>query len=108
MLKHADTNSPAFKAADYARLQKGDIPESELWKYSSFWYKDFDGLAFKTLIRQLISKWGIMSIDLIAAIESDSEPNDFNKSLVEGTEIKENTDHVTASVEQGENNFFND
>ena len=30
----------------------------------TFWEKDFDGMAFKTLLRQLISKWGIMSIDM--------------------------------------------
>ena len=35
-----------------------------MWKYSSFWYKDFNGMAFKTMLRQLISKWGIMSIDM--------------------------------------------
>ena len=42
-----------------------------MWKYSSYWYKDFDGMAFKTMLRQLISKWGIMSIDMQKAYESD-------------------------------------
>lgn len=37
----------------------------------TFWSKDFDGMAFKTLLRQLISKWGIMSIDMQNAYESD-------------------------------------
>ena len=27
----------------------------------TFWEKDFDAMAFKTMLRQLISKWGIMS-----------------------------------------------
>ena len=40
-------------------------------KYSSFWFKDFDGMALKTMLRQLISKWGIMSIDLQNAIDKD-------------------------------------
>lgn len=39
-------------------------------KYT-FWSKDFDGMAFKTLLRQLISKWGIMSIELQSAFEKD-------------------------------------
>ena len=45
-------------------LEQGKIPEKDLWKYSSFWFKDFDGMAHKTMLRQLISKWGTMSIDL--------------------------------------------
>ena len=37
----------------------------------TFWEKDFDGMAYKTMLRQLISKWGIMSIDLQNAIDKD-------------------------------------
>ena len=37
----------------------------------TFWEKDFDGMAYKTMLRQLISKWGIMSIDLVSAIDAD-------------------------------------
>ena len=38
----------------------------------TFWEKEFDAMAFKTMLRQLISKWGIMSIDLQTAFEQDS------------------------------------
>lgn len=37
----------------------------------TFWSKDFDGMAYKTMLRQLISKWGIMSVDMQTAYESD-------------------------------------
>lgn len=37
----------------------------------TFWEKDFDGMAYKTMLRQLISKWGIMSIDMQQAVEKD-------------------------------------
>ena len=37
----------------------------------TFWEKDFDGMAYKTMLRQLISKWGIMSIDMQTAIDKD-------------------------------------
>lgn len=37
----------------------------------TFWEKDFDGMAYKTMLRQLISKWGIMSIDMVTALDSD-------------------------------------
>ena len=72
MLAHADRYSAAFKSEDYQKLKDGKIADGELWKYSSFWYKDFDGMAFKTMLRQLISKWGIMSIEMQGALESES------------------------------------
>ena len=71
MIAHADKYSMAFSAAKYHDLMAGKIPQSEMWKYSSFWYKDFDGMAYKTMLRQLISKWGIMSIDLQTALNKD-------------------------------------
>lgn len=73
MLKHADQYSQAFKAEAYEDLQAGRIPDSELWKYSSFWYKDFDGMAHKTMIRHLISQWGIMSTEMQTALAKDGE-----------------------------------
>lgn len=48
MMKHAEKYSKGFAA------KKG----------YTFWEKDFDGMAFKTMLRQLISKWGIMSIEM--------------------------------------------
>lgn len=71
MESHADKFSQAFSLEAFKNLQAGKIPQKDLWKYSSFWYKNFDDMAFKTLLRQLISKWGIMSIDLQTAIEKD-------------------------------------
>lgn len=71
MMAHADKYSMAFSAAKYQDLLDGKIPQNEMWKYSSFWYKDFDGMAYKTMLRQLISKWGIMSIELQTAIDKD-------------------------------------
>ena len=53
--------------------------------YSSFWYKNFDGMAYKTMLRQLISKWGVMSIDLQSAFERDmtTMDGDGNVTYVE-------------------------
>lgn len=73
MIRHADRYSAAFSAAAYEKLLRGEIPEKELWKYSSFWYKSFDDMAKKTMLRQLISHWGAMSAELETAIVSDGE-----------------------------------
>lgn len=59
MQNHAEKYSQAYRTD----LKKG-------WHYS-FWSKDFDGMAFKTMLRQLISKWGIISIDMQTAIDKD-------------------------------------
>lgn len=85
MLAHADKYSQAFskdggtvktrygekKKVSYADYLAGNYDPKDAWMYSSFWYKDFDGMAYKTMLRQLISKWGIMSIDMQSAIDAD-------------------------------------
>ena len=37
----------------------------------TFWEKNFDMMAYKTMLRQLISKWGIMSIEMQNAFDGD-------------------------------------
>ena len=45
MMNHADTYSPAYSAAAHQKIMAGEIADKDMWKYSSFWYKDFDGMA---------------------------------------------------------------
>lgn len=78
MLAHADRYSPAFSAATAKRIESGEILASEMWKYSSFWYKDFDGMAMKTMLRQIIGKWGIMSPEIQTAFDKDAVIADIN------------------------------
>lgn len=75
MMTHADTYSKAFSRQGYEDLQAGRVPEKDMWRYSPFWYKNFDDMARKTLIRHLISHWGIMSIDMQTALEHDDAVN---------------------------------
>lgn len=72
MLSHADKYSQAFNAKNYEKIQAGEIPQKDMWKYSSFWYKNFDDMGCKTMLRQLIGKWGVMSIEMQQAYESDN------------------------------------
>ena len=80
-----------FKKAMYWSKKK---MEAHALKYSkgyaakkgfTFWEKDFDGMAFKTMLRQLISKWGIMSIEMQMAMDGDMTVinEDGTKSYVE-------------------------
>lgn len=81
MVAHADQFSAAFSKeatkgrypkVSFADYEAHNYPAKDEWLYSSFWYKDFDGMAHKTMLRQLISKWGVMSIDLQTAFEADA------------------------------------
>lgn len=62
----------------------------------TFWEKDFDAMAYKTMLRQLISKWGIMSIEMQTAMDGDMAvinedgtkeyvDNDNNLDIVDAT-----------------------
>lgn len=91
----------------------------------TFWEKDFDGMAYKTMLRQLISKWGIMSIDLTMqkALESDMAVVNDNGTYdyVDNSEVEtevisvENEEHTNVEnddtniegTEDDTNFFFN-
>lgn len=85
MIAHADRYSKAFKADTYKKIQEGKIPANDMWKYSSPWYSSFDDMACKTMIRQLISRWGVMSTDFEKAYEADMGviENDGNITYVD-------------------------
>lgn len=55
-------------AKKYSQGYRADLNKGTSY---TFWSKDFDGMAFKTMLRQLISKWGIMSIEMQNAVEKD-------------------------------------
>lgn len=73
----------------------------------TFWSKDFDAMAYKTMLRQLISKWGIMSIDMQNAIESDMAVinEDGNKDYVDNAENKPSESEI---IEQPQNTIEDD
>lgn len=66
-----------FRKALYwskAKMEKHALQYSKGYKAKkgyTFWEKDFDGMAYKTILRQLISKWGIMSTEMQEAMVKD-------------------------------------
>ena len=116
MAAHAEKYSKAFSKNGGMKslelLEQGKIPEKDMWKYSSFWFADFDEMALKTMLRQLISKWGIMSIDLQTAVEKDMAviqedgsadyvENERQEEVVSEQDPQENA-HETEAVEKKE------
>ena len=104
MMAHADKYSKAFNKKSYEDLKAGKIPQSEMWKYSSFWYQDFDAQACKTMLRQLISKWGIMSVEMQKALEYDQGVAVVKDGKLGGVEYVDNpeSDFVAAPVQNAE------
>lgn len=58
----------AEHARKYSSSYRYDLNNN---KTGSKWSTDFDAMAKKTLIRQLIGKWGIMSVEMQQAYERD-------------------------------------
>ena len=88
MESHADKYSQAYSLEADKKLKAGQIPQNELWKYSSYWYTAFDEMAEKTMIRQLLSKWGMLSTEMAQAYDADMAVinEDGSKSYVENDE----------------------
>lgn len=101
MQAHADKYSAAYSAKIAADIEKGKIPQNDMWKYSSFWYKDFDGMALKTMLRQIISKWGIMSIDLQRAFDNDMAVIREDGTM-EYVDVKNEEDSIVSEQEMKE------
>lgn len=103
MESHADKYSPAFSKEAYHKLLNGEIPQKDMWKYSSFWYKDFDDMAKKTMIRQLITKGGCpMSTEMQQAFEADNSLIETNSS--DGGFVITPESELTPGNEQPETN----
>lgn len=73
----------------------------------TFWEKDFDNMAYKTMLRQLLGRWGIMTVDLSQALSNDVEDADavevqnvvpVELQAVEVQAIPENTGAVVVEI----------
>lgn len=128
MLSHADRYSQAFskdakkiktydfktkkevwkEKVSFADFEAGNYPKDDEWMYSSFWYKDFDGMAFKTMLRQLISKWGIMSIEMQRAYEGDMAEihEDGTNQYVDNQSDEPEEVYADATVSDGAEDAF--
>jgi recombination protein RecT len=47
----------------------------------TFWEKDFDAMGVKTMLRQLLSKWGVMSLEMQKAYDADGGVVNENGSI---------------------------
>lgn len=85
MQEHAKKYSPGYVS---------DLKNNRAW---TFWSKDFDAMAYKTMLRQLISKWGIMSIDMMSAMDSDAGVISYDPDGNRTVDYVENEAEVVAA-----------
>lgn len=60
-------------ARKYSQAYRYDIEKN---KKGSKWTTDFEAMALKTVIKLLLSKWGILSVDMQRAIQDDQKVYD--------------------------------
>lgn len=60
-------------AKKYSQAYRYDLNDN---KTSSKWTTDFDAMAKKTVIKMLLSKWGILSVEMQRAITDDQKTFD--------------------------------
>lgn len=107
VLKWAQRYSKAFDAELYKKFevyqQTGEgLTDGELRKCSSPWYERFDSMGEKTVLKQLLTKWGVKSTELETALENDEKA--VNATVEGAFEVVEEAtvEKPTASVEKPE------
>lgn len=117
MLNHADEYSQAFSKnevvistkygqktkASYEDYTQGKYNHKDEWMYSSFWYKNFDEMAKKTMLRQLLSKHALLSTEsLTKAVESDMAviKDDLTPDYIDNQDVIENEESQQEYIEQ--------
>lgn len=86
-------------ARKYSKSYRNDIEEG---KKKSNWSTDFEAMALKTVIKLLLSKWGILSVDMQRAIQDDQKTYDDQG---EGSYGDNEPDLIEADADEPENVF---
>ena len=86
MLKWANRYSQAFDIELYNRYvvyqETGEgLTDKELRLCSAPWYETFDEMAFKTVLKRLLSKKGILSVELVEAFKKDKSDGTTDGTL---------------------------
>lgn len=85
-------------AKKYSQAYRYDI---EKQKKSSKWTTDFEAMALKTVIKLLLSKWGILSVDMQRAIQDDQKVYDDDGNGTYGDNQPDIIEAQDAFEEQG-------
>lgn len=93
-----------FKKSTYWTREQIEKHKQKFSKSDFGWKKDFDAMARKTVLRNMLSKWGILSIEMQTAYTADHAA--IKPEVVETGDIQANTDYVEADFESYEGTPF--
>lgn len=102
-----------FRKTVYWTRQEIEIHKNKFSKSDFGWNKDYDAMALKTVIRNMLSKWGILSIEMQTAysreIDTHIENGADDAELIEADawEVTERTE-VGETVVENENDILKD
>jgi recombination protein RecT len=86
----------AFWPRERVEAHAKRFSQSYKGNYASPWTSDFDSMALKTVIKNELAKWGIMSIEMVNAIKLDQSTKqslDDDPSYPDGTDLNGNGSH---------------
>ena len=86
-------------ARKYSTAYRNDINNG---KKGSKWTTNFDAMALKTVIKLLLSKWGILSVDMQRAITDDQKTFDEEG----GSEYGDNKPDIVEAGDPFESNII--
>ena len=93
-----------FKKSTYWTREQIEKHRQKFSKSDFGWKKDFDAMAKKTVLRNMLSKWGILSIEMQTAYTADQ--GTIKPEVMETGDIQANTDYVEADFESYEGTPF--
>lgn len=93
-----------FKKSTYWTKEQITKHKNKFSKSDFGWKKDFDAMAKKTVLRNMLSKWGILSIEMQNAYTADQ--GTIKNEVLETGDIKENVEYIEADFESYEGTPF--
>ncbi|GAB6149854.1 recombinase RecT [Clostridium novyi] len=94
-----------FKKSTYWTKDQIIKHKNKFSKSDFGWNKDFDAMAKKTVLRNMLSKWGILSIEMQNAYTADS--NIIKDAIVEDSDVQSNIEYINTDFEVKDENQEN-
>lgn len=103
-----------FRKTIYWTKEQIETHKSKFSKSDFGWKKDWDAMAQKTVLKALLSKWGILSIDMQKAYSTDEQnvkldmENSNNDFIIEAEEVEIVENDKTSLVDENGEILFNE
>jgi recombination protein RecT len=69
---------------------------------NNVWKSDYDAMAMKTVIRNMLGKWGILSIEMQKAVIEDDEDRELKDITEDSNEVEDDSNIIDINVNENE------